>query len=79
MTFINFSEQRFKGLEAVDGSQLRECQAGQTHAGFQFESRKENQDIPLMFFYAADKHCLAKVRESAFERTFVLVGKKMVE
>ena len=56
MTFINFPEQRFKGLEAVDGSQLRECQAVQTNAGFLFESRKENQDIPLMFFYAADKH-----------------------
>ena len=41
MTFINFPEQRFKGLEAVDGLQLRECQAVQTNAGFLFKSRKE--------------------------------------
>ena len=41
MTFINFSEQRFKGLEAVDGSQLRKCQTVQTNAGFLFKSGTE--------------------------------------
>ena len=41
MTFINFPEQCFNGLETVDSLQLRECQAVQTNAGFLFKNRKE--------------------------------------